>query len=261
MKYNYVRNKDLIKSLYLYNKHKKNKYENKFFSFITIMINEVIKQGKFIGYTNLHDDMKGNAYFFISRNLKKNNIKIKRLNTGKTCYIKTKLSLDKDKQILNDKSIDINNFDNILGKEVYIKKRSSKDKIIVSKVTKKEKMNARHSKIEYENLEYEINIFMVAFSNIFSYITYIIEQSFWKIINEENFQKNKVQLLYNTFYRSQIDEISPEFDFTNDTNKDKIEKMRLESIRHEKKKIAEMKGYVSKRKKKAVISKNNIFGM
>jgi len=258
---NYVKNQDLIESLYLYNKHKKSKYEKRFFSYIEIMINEIIKEGKFSGYTNLYDDMKANAFFFVGTNLRKNNIKVKRLRAGKTCYLKTNLGLRKKQRILDDKNIDITAFTDILGKEVMIRKRISNDEIIVSKVTNKEKLNARHSKIDYEDKEYTINIFTVAFSNIFSYITYIIEQSFWKIINEENFQRNKTQLLFNTSERTQLDEIKTELDFTNETNREKIEKMRIEAIRYEQKKVDEMNGVITRRKKKVNLVKNNLYGV
>jgi len=257
---NYVNNYDLAESLYLYGKHNKYRYEKKFYNYIQIMIDEIIREGKFSGYTNLRDDMKSNALYFIAINLKRGNIKVKKLKNGKTCYIKTKLALKRKQNIVEEKNIDTILLDDILGTEVIIKKRISNNKVIVSKVTSKEKLNARYSKIEYEDKEYEIDIFTIAFSNIFSYITYIIEQSFWKVINEENFQRNKTQLLYNTASRVQTDEIKVELDFTNETNKEKIEKMRIEAIKYEQKKTDEANGIIIKRKKSRKLAKNNIYG-
>ena len=78
----FITNKENILRLINYNNEPSKKNESIVCEIITIMAEKSRYRKEFIGYTNLHQDMISNSYFFFFHNLKKGNIKIKNVDVG-----------------------------------------------------------------------------------------------------------------------------------------------------------------------------------
>lgn len=237
----YVENEKLAEALYFYLTKRKRKYENKLVDLVMIIIQGRLKALKFKYYTNIHNDMVANALYYFSVNLNKGNIKIRRLEPNKSCYLKTKKKVS-NIQIKKHNLIDeYNTIYDLLGQEVTFIRKVSKNLVEIKPMDSEETII--------------IHNYFIGFSNIFSYVLSIVEDSFWKIVNEEKHQANKNQLFFNTSNVSDdtgLNKDTVKFDHTSDTNREKIENMRQESIEYDKMKA-------QKRKKNIKVATNNLW--
>jgi len=182
-----------------------------------------LKTESFNGYKNLHDDMKSNALYYFIVNLNKGNIKIKSIKKDETCFVKSSRMLKGKFSIHED----------LIGKEVLISKILGNE-IEVSEVLEKD---VTINDYVVDDRKFVIDKFYIRFNNIHTYITCIIIDSFWKIVNEENFQKNKKQLFFNIAEKNNKNDTSNEtckYDNTTEHNKRKIQKMMSEARTYQK---------------------------
>jgi len=247
-----IHNWQLAKSLYEWKYKNSKRGEKKFIEYFKTMVEKIIGMDKFSGYNfgkrDLLNDMKANAYYYLAINLDKNNIKIKKIKVGEDVYIKCKKNILKK---FNEENI--NEFEPIFGQKVKVLKRISNKYILV-----------QHTNEETEEImTHKINKFFVDFCNIYSYLTAIIIDSFWKVRNEQILQENKAKLYLkysgtndrNVTYMNDIgkeyisNESIEKLDFTSDTDNEKIEELRQKGM-HKRK---------SRNRKSNPLAKHNVW--
>lgn len=216
----YITNKEIISILsnyYIDPDNKKN--EREVVRVIKLMTEKNRYRREFIGYSHLHQDMISNAYYFYWTNLRKGNIKIKNTEIGQLALTTKECPELRTQNIVIKERID--------------------NKFYVRRIEKTSKLGDKVKSFEYlDDILYEIKYEDIRFNNVFAYITSIITDSYWKIVNDYNHQKRTGQVIYNFEVRGSnwlnLGDTLEFDDFSSDYEKNKVYEMMKESIEYEK---------------------------
>jgi len=228
----YQNSEELTKVICLYkNDIEKRKQERLLSQIVTKIVNKLLLSPQYYGYSKtIKDEVLQTSLYTVFNNI--NNFKIKPdFKIGKIIKLKRKKYLEYKYQKYATNHILITS----LGKK---KKKQFKGSLVeVSGFG----WDRTHKIIEYIN-DLIFDFDMVDKNNSFAYITSIISNAFKQVINAEKSQYRLIQLLLqNVIVPTDDNEIIKEIDtymynFSTDADKEKINKMRKESLAYIKRK-------------------------